>query len=150
MSYLGRDGKQYVIIAAGGPDHLRNVGNTSTNNADALIAFAVSDRAIPQPTSTTELTPASQAKASSKPPVTTAPVVLPEGKEKEVLMKVCNKCHGIETFSKLRMTRDEWKLVVGDMVQRGATGSSDEIQTVVDYLSRYLGQNSPISAGTKP
>jgi len=150
MSYVGRDGKQYVVIAAGGPDHLRNVGNTSTNNADALIAFALSDREIPQTTSTTELTPTSQAKPLSKPPVTTAPVVLPEGKEKQVLMKVCNKCHGIETFSKLRMTREEWRLFVGDMVQRGATGSPDEIQTVVDYLSRYLGQNSPVSAGSRP
>jgi hypothetical protein len=45
------------------------------------------------------------------------------------------------------MTRDEWRLVVGDMVQRGATGSSEEIQTVLDYLSKYLAQNSPISAG---
>jgi glucose dehydrogenase len=150
MSYLGRDGKQYVVVAAGGPDHLRNVGNTSTNNADALIAFAVSDHAVLEPTSTVQLTPTAQARGLSKPPVITAPVVLPEGKEKQVLMKVCNKCHGLETFSKLRMTRDEWRLVVGDMVQRGATGTSEEIQIVVDYLSRYLGQNSPISAGTEP
>ena len=150
MSYLGRDGKQYVVIAAGGPDHLRNVGDTSKNNADALVAFAVSDRAVAEPTSTTELSPTSRAKGSSKPPVISAPVVLPQGKEKQVLTKVCNKCHGLETFSKLRMTRDEWRLVVGDMVQRGATGSPDEIQTVVDYLSKYLGQNSPVSAGAKP
>jgi hypothetical protein len=139
-----------VVIAAGGPDHLRNVGNTSANNADTLIAFAVSDHAVPNPSPMVQLTPMTQAKDSSKPPVIAAPLVLPEGKEKQALMKVCNKCHGLETFSKLRMTRDEWRLVVGDMVQRGATGSPEEIQTVVDYLSRYLGQNSPVSAGSKP
>jgi hypothetical protein len=150
MSYLGHDGKQYVVIAAGGPDHLRNVGDTSKNNADVLVAFAVSDRAVPEPASTTELPPISQARRSSKPPVISAPIVLPEGKEKQVLTKVCNKCHGLETFSKLRMTRDEWGLVVGDMVQRGATGSAEEIQTVVNYLSKYLGQKSRVSAVTKP
>ena len=34
ITYLGRDGQQYVAIAAGGPAHLRNVGDTSGNAAD--------------------------------------------------------------------------------------------------------------------
>ena len=150
MSYLGRDGKQYVVIAAGGPDHLRNVGNTSTNNADSLIAFSISDRSVPESMITAQSVAAPAPQHKTVPPAPLGPATLPEGKDKQVLMKVCNKCHGLETFSKSRMSRDEWKLVVNDMVQRGATGSPEEIQTVLDYLSKYLGQSSPVNPNAKP
>lgn len=39
LTYLGRDGQQYIAIASGGPAHLRSVGDTSSNTADTLIAF---------------------------------------------------------------------------------------------------------------
>jgi quinoprotein glucose dehydrogenase len=35
MTYLGRDGRQYVLIAAG--DH----GGLGTRNGDALVAYAL-------------------------------------------------------------------------------------------------------------
>ncbi len=41
-SLTRQDGQQYVVIAAGGPAHLRNVGDTSANSADTLIAFSLS------------------------------------------------------------------------------------------------------------
>jgi glucose dehydrogenase len=41
ITYLGRDGQQYVVIAAGGPAHLRNVGDASRNAADTLIDFSL-------------------------------------------------------------------------------------------------------------
>ena len=44
ITYQGRGGKQFVGIAAGGPAHLRNVGDTSQNRADSLIVFALSER----------------------------------------------------------------------------------------------------------
>lgn len=34
LTYLGRDGQQYIAIAAGGPAHLRSVGDTSSNTAE--------------------------------------------------------------------------------------------------------------------
>lgn len=40
-TYLGRDGKQYVVIAAGGPGNWSNVGNTEGDYSDSLIAFAL-------------------------------------------------------------------------------------------------------------
>ncbi len=40
MTYLGRDGKQYVVIATGGAGHLRSVGPV-TSNPDGLVAFAL-------------------------------------------------------------------------------------------------------------
>ena len=44
ITYQGRSGKQYVVIVAGGPAHLRTVGNTA-NNADSVVAFALGGRA---------------------------------------------------------------------------------------------------------
>ncbi len=45
MTYLGRDGKQYVLVAAGGTNRFRMIANTADKNSDALIAFAISDHA---------------------------------------------------------------------------------------------------------
>ena len=41
MTYLGRDGKQYVVVAAGGTNRFRMIANTADKNADTLIAFAL-------------------------------------------------------------------------------------------------------------
>jgi len=38
----------------------------------------------------------------------------------------------------MRMTPAEWRVIVTDMQQRGATGSEAEIQTVLTYLGKYL------------
>jgi quinoprotein glucose dehydrogenase len=150
VSYVGRDGKQYVVVAAGGPDHLRNVGDTSTNNSDTLVAFALSDKENPELNITAERALALQTQGKPSPTSTAVPAVLPEGREKQVLTKVCAKCHGLETFSKSRMTREEWQNTVSDMVQRGAFASPAQLQTVLDYLSKYLGPKAPVNAGSKP
>ena len=41
MTYLGRDGKQYVVVAAGGTNRFRMIANTADQDSDALIAFAL-------------------------------------------------------------------------------------------------------------
>ena len=47
MTYAGPSGRQFVAIAAGGPGHLRNVGNGANDRADSIIAFALSDTPAP-------------------------------------------------------------------------------------------------------
>ena len=37
------------------------------------------------------------------------------------------------------MTKDRWSKVVDEMVARGATGTDDEIDEVVDYLATHFG-----------
>ena len=44
MTYLGRDGKQYVVVAAGGTNRFQDDCQTADKNSDALIAFAISDQ----------------------------------------------------------------------------------------------------------
>ena len=44
MTYMGRDGKQYVVIAAGGTNRFRMLANTADKTADSLIAFSLSEK----------------------------------------------------------------------------------------------------------
>jgi glucose dehydrogenase len=41
MTFMGRDGKQYVVVAAGGPGRFRSIDPTKGKDADSLIAFAL-------------------------------------------------------------------------------------------------------------
>src|SRR5947207_9036050 len=43
MTYQGRNGKQYVVIAAGGTNRFRMLAGTADQSADSLIAFALPD-----------------------------------------------------------------------------------------------------------
>jgi PQQ enzyme repeat len=66
---------------------------------------------------------------------------LPEGAGKELVARMCSKCHGTAVFSRIRMTRGGWEDEVADMVEKGAAGTPDEIRRVVDYLARHYGEN---------
>jgi quinoprotein glucose dehydrogenase len=41
ITYMGRDGKQYVVVAAGGPGRFRSIDPTKSEGADSLIAFTL-------------------------------------------------------------------------------------------------------------
>lgn len=83
--------------------------------------------------------------------LTTMPVVLsgqtlklPEAPGKAVTQKVCGTCHGAELVIGRQETRESWGAIVEDMIQRGATGTEDELYEVVDYLAANFNKNSPV------
>jgi glucose dehydrogenase len=41
ITYMGRDNRQYVVIAAGGPGHLISIGKTAADKSDTIVAFAL-------------------------------------------------------------------------------------------------------------
>jgi quinoprotein glucose dehydrogenase len=129
VTYIGRDEQQYVVIAAGGPAHLRNVADNSPARADSVIAYSLGGRAA-EPSLTTS-TPATRGPVALAAP-------LPDEKGKSELIRMCTPCHGTETFSQARMSREQWRAEVDSMIARGATGTESEIQAVVDYLARNL------------
>jgi len=131
VTFQGPSGHQYVVIAAGGPAHLRNVGN-SLNGGDSLIAFSLNGGA-PDENRITQSQPAPTGQTN-----TAISSNLPEGDGKQAVVKVCSQCHGVETFSRMRMTDPEWRVIVTDMQQRGANGSEAEMQAVIAYLGKYL------------
>ncbi len=70
-------------------------------------------------------------------------VKLPDGPGKETTQKVCGSCHAAEMVIGRQETRESWGAIVEDMIQRGATGTDDELYQVVDYLSANFSPSSP-------
>jgi quinoprotein glucose dehydrogenase len=134
ITYQGADGQQYVAIAAGGPAHLRNVGDNSANTADTLIAFALNGKEPEAaPLVTRMVRPGGQTIVA-----TAGNATLPEGEGKAVVQRMCGGCHGVGTFVQVRMSPQEWQAEVADMVAKGAKGTAEEIRVVVDYLAKNL------------
>jgi quinoprotein glucose dehydrogenase len=142
MTYLGRNGRQYVVVAAGGTNRFRMIANTADKNADTVIAFALPN---PQGSRVEEQNPSSPPANVSRlstgaSSVTAADAaaaaVLPEGEGKAVVLSVCTKCHGPANFSTLRMSRTGWEDEVEDMKDRGAIGTNDDFKKVIDYLTK--------------
>ncbi len=66
---------------------------------------------------------------------------LPDGPGKEALTKVCGSCHQPERAAAVRLTREGWEEVIGDMIKRGAKGTDEEFTAVLGYLStHFLGE----------
>ena len=74
---------------------------------------------------------------------------LPEGPGKAAVEKLCADCHGLATVVGLRRTRTAWETTVDDMAARGAKGSDEEFDAVVNYLARYLGKVNVNKASEK-
>ena len=66
---------------------------------------------------------------------------LPDGPGKAELQKVCGICHQAERSAAVRLTREGWEGVIGDMIARGARGTDEEFAAILDYLSKnFLGE----------
>jgi len=71
----------------------------------------------------------------------------PDAPGKEVVKKLCVTCHEINTVVASRRTRIGWERSVEDMIARGAKGSDEELDAVIEYLSTYFGK---INVNTAP
>ena len=63
---------------------------------------------------------------------------LPDGPGKEQMVAVCGRCHEAQRSASLRLSREGWEKVIGDMVQRGAVMTPSEQTAVLDYLATAL------------
>jgi mono/diheme cytochrome c family protein len=68
---------------------------------------------------------------------------LPDGPQKQTVLKLCGTCHSANLVLGRGMTRAQWGDTVSSMVARGAKGSPEEFSQVVDYLTT----NFPPKAG---
>jgi competence ComEA-like helix-hairpin-helix protein len=71
---------------------------------------------------------------------------LPEGDGKEVVLRMCANCHGLDRITATKNSKERWSYVVDDMVSRGADGSDDDAKSVVSYLTRNFGK--PVNINT--
>jgi len=70
---------------------------------------------------------------------------LPEGKGKDLVERECAKCHTLQGVVSAHMSKERWSAIVDDMVSRGANGTDQEINVIVDYLAMNFGSST---AGT--
>lgn len=61
---------------------------------------------------------------------------LPEGKGKEIVQDACSQCHGLQQIIDSKKTPEEWKDLVNQMIDNGATLTDEQIPIVIDYLAK--------------
>ena len=54
------------------------------------------------------------------------------------MLRVCKGCHPPEIVAMKHHTREEWEEVVTKMVNAGATGSDEDFNLVVDYVTEHF------------
>ena len=54
--------------------------------------------------------------------------------------QMCNKCHDGLRITAMRRTGTEWEEVINKMIEKGATGSEKEFETIYSYVLRYFGK----------
>ncbi|HMF75319.1 MAG TPA: cytochrome c [Bryobacteraceae bacterium] len=79
---------------------------------------------------------------------------LPDGSQKQTVLKLCGTCHSANLVLGRGMTREQWGDTVSSMVARGAKGSPEEFSQVVDYLAanfppKASATKAPAAATTK-
>ena len=70
---------------------------------------------------------------------------LPEGPGKDVVIKVCTTCHGVENFSGKQYSREDWKSVVETMIGYGAKVTSEQAEIIIDYLAKNFGKEAKVA-----
>src|SRR5215471_1690570 len=68
--------------------------------------------------------------------IATAQDKLPEGPGKAAVLKVCQGCHPPEVAASKTHTREEWEHTITDMINAGATGTDEEFDQIVEYLTK--------------
>ena len=81
--------------------------------------------------------PNSPPAAGAPPPVAAS---LPAGAGKDLVEARCVTCHDLLRIVASRRPRSDWDGIVANMVNRGATATPDERQTIVSYLAAQLGE----------
>jgi cytochrome c5 len=73
--------------------------------------------------------------ASGTAPAKAKALQLPEGPGKATMQKICSGCHAPEIVLGRHETKEGWEQIVSSMVDKGANGTDDEFNTIIDYLA---------------
>lgn len=105
-----------------------------------LVAPAIAD-------SLPEGQASSAAQQATQPPTAdqqeTAKKTLPPGVGRDELIQDCSGCHLLTVVSSQHKSESDWTDIVVDMRNRGATGSDEDMEKVVEYLAKNFGANDP-------
>ena len=73
---------------------------------------------------------------------------LPAGPGKATFEKMCTMCHGLEGIVRSKMSKDRWATIVDDMMSRGAKGTDEEVEQVIDYLAANFSRKLNVNKAT--
>lgn len=125
MTYVGKSGRQYLIVTTGGrPD-----------TDIAMVAFAIprpGEKPIdvrPAPRWPTSLGKAAAPAAISK------AEDLPPGPGKDEFARVCTMCHGMATSTGMRADLNGWNTIIANMRTRGAPLDNETHAKIANYLA---------------
>ena len=71
---------------------------------------------------------------------------LPEGPGMQETLKACGNCHSVGTFRNIRRTSTGWETTMVNMTGWGMNLGGDQFDTVLEYLTTYLGTSPPPAA----
>jgi mono/diheme cytochrome c family protein len=60
---------------------------------------------------------------------------------KRLMTRACTTCHGMERVESKRLPEDAWRVTLVDMRERGAKLSDQELEQLVEWLTRVWGTN---------
>jgi competence protein ComEA len=67
---------------------------------------------------------------------------LPAGPGKDSFVAVCGACHSPEIVLDQKKSRDGWSATMDDMVDKGASGTDQQMQDILSYLSKNFGKST--------
>lgn len=153
ITYTSEQGKQYLAVVSTGGGLLR-----APLLSDELIAFTIDDGSgrepnvvqaspnpagsqAPAPPAATPLTPSPATRAI----LARQAALLPPGPGRDVTIRACSTCHGLDMITNQHLSSEEWINVVQTMSAKGAAASPTELNIIQSYLAKAF----PRATGSK-
>ncbi|MDB5702196.1 MAG: quinoprotein glucose dehydrogenase [Sphingomonadales bacterium] len=135
ITYLGRDGRQYVAIVSAGGSYIG-----SPNTASRLVVFALPRKGEPGVSVAASASQPAVRDNPSRPPATAAPASensaeFAPGAMKAFAVTNCTACHVAAQVTSQRKSRGDWAATVEKMVGFGAKVPDDQFDPLVEYLA---------------
>ncbi|TAK16865.1 MAG: hypothetical protein EPO35_04470 [Acidobacteria bacterium] len=71
------------------------------------------------------------------------PIVLPEGDARDLVKRLCEECHSLQSLVARRRLPSEWREVLDKMYSQGMAATDDEDAKVVIYINANFGKIDP-------
>jgi competence ComEA-like helix-hairpin-helix protein len=71
--------------------------------------------------------------------VTSNPNTLPPGDGQAIVEQKCANCHAVKVITAKKASKQQWSTIIDQMITRGADVPDDDIEILVDYLTKNFG-----------
>jgi competence protein ComEA len=76
---------------------------------------------------------------------------LPEGPGQDITLKLCGNCHDAKVVTQQRQGKQGWTDTISKMIEKGAEGTEEQFNAVLDYLVKNFGPvPAPVNINKAP